>query len=392
MAFSPVPSFVPNTPLELAKNLRYRNRAGNLVTQELPADYITTTGDTLSVQIDNYNIILASLTNTNNVVIPSMQAQINSILTSGAVAIPNVSSGCLSSGTTMPINTVVDLLVANTCAYNTVLGQPSSLYQAIATQGPNLSLAQAFSQNSAMAGIAGWVTIPHTLADCDNNQWLTILDARAGITRALAAVTPTCAQVIINYQAVVDNTLTFLIYFSGYTFIPSGYTDAGSAITITDTTTGIYTQALNVVTQSNTVSPLTLYTSGSTLSPQSTSYTVKLNSNVVNTALGLTCEKVTIIRIENPNSTPADPGTCCPDIGTYTGILSSGSTALTVVSTLSYTPRYAEWVPGNAFTAAQFYPGGSPPYITRALGGFVLHFSSPTSATGTVLLDWITYR
>jgi len=396
-------SYTPYYPIVVAANLRFDDANGVPVTQMFPVassqaldnpgtGYISLIGSKVSDLLATYQQVSAVLSQYNTR-ITALETAVTNIQTSGVTFQLYVNGGCLLGNTTVTVPAAVTALMNNSCDYNTVLGTTTALTNAVAAQCTNLNSLPAFSQSGDMSGLSGWFPAPLTIASSFSNLWKSYCDARTGITTALAAVTPACSQVIIAYQAVLNGNLVFNIYFSGYSFIPTGYVDGGSTITVRDTGTGVYTQALNVVTQSTDPAPLVLYTSGSTLSPQSTTYTITLDSIVTNSALGLTCEKTTTAPpISNPASPVPSDTTCCPDIGTYTGTLSSGATALTVVSTLSYTPRYADWEPGNAFTAAQFYPGGSPPYITRTLGGFVLHFSSPTAATGTVLLDCITYR
>src|ERR1035437_1931681 len=178
MAFTAPPTSVPNDPQDLAKNLRFIGSNGILVTRQFPWDYQNTIGGTLSHQIDIVNTVISEVTVTNNN-ITNLQTQITSILTSGAFVIPKVASGCLSSSATLPMDTVVGLLVTDHCAYNSVLGPTSNLYQSISSQGSNLNIAPAFGQNSAMSGIAGWKSLPLTIGDTINNEWLTLLDARA---------------------------------------------------------------------------------------------------------------------------------------------------------------------------------------------------------------------
>lgn len=388
MAFTPPPLYVPNDPQDLAKNLRFTDpRTGLQVTRQFPWDYQNTIGGSLSQQIDTINTVIANLASTNTVV-SNQQAQINNILTSG-FALPTVNSACLSSGTNLPLDVVTGLLVANSCSYNTVLGQPSSLYQSIAAQGSNLNGSPAFSQSGSMTGLIGWKSQPLTVADTINNQWISYLDVRAGVSTALAAITPSCGSLIINYSVVVLSGVFFNIYFSGYTFIPAGFTDAGSTLQITDTSGNIYLQAVNVVAQSHTSGPIIIATSGTTLSPTSATYTVTLNSNINNLALAVTCVRTTIQTVINTTQGGGGESSCCPDIGTYSATFTSGSTAIPIVTGLSYTPRYISYQGLDSYTTATVLTHGS--FITYSLGGGTLVLST-TTASGTVNIKWIAYR
>ena len=411
----------PYFPLQLPANLKFIDALGNPVSQLYPwgaTPQLTspTTGalslnmaatNTLIDEMRQVNIILANYATT----LVSLQTQINNINTSGATALPNVNGGCLTGPPNQSIGlaTATTLLIANSCAYNNVLGTPTALANSILAQCNNLNTLPAFSQNSVMSGLTGWKTSPLTIADTINNQWLSYCDARAGITEALAAVTPDCSQVIISFAASMPNFYSGLdLYFQGYTFIPDGFTDGGSSITVTDGMGGILVQSFKIVTTSNTPGALVLNTSGSTLSPTSDTYLVNVSSNVVNSSLGLTCQKTTLstgtrvnggpIVFSGPYPTGAGPtptsvfsnNNCCPDIGSYTAFITSGTTAIPIVTGLSYTPRFVTYTSKNQYSA--FYAYVYAPYIVYTLGGAVLTFVTPVSGPGTFSVDWIAYR
>lgn len=380
---SQIPQYVPNLPMSLAKNLRFVDYNSNLVTRQLPTDYINNIGGSLSIQIDNINAILSSL-QTVNTSIANIQTQVNQILTSGAIAIPNVSPGCLTSGGVLPIQTVTSLLVSNACGYNQVLGTTSALFQAVAAQPTNLNSLSAFSiPKGVMASLPGWKSQPFTVSDTINNEWIAYGDARTGIAQALAAVTPSCNQVVVNYLATLNNGMSFNLYLSGYAFYPTGFVNNGSTLTIADNQGGIYQVGLDPTAASVNPNPLVFGTSGSALSPTSPTYTLTLNSNVTNSALGLTCQKVSIQTINNATSTSE-----LYDIGNYT-LLTSGS-ALTIISGLSYTPRFVAITPKNTFTSSILYGQNYTAYLTYIAGGAVLNLAG--SANGTFNLDWIAHR
>jgi len=296
MASGPT-QFVSNqNPLQLPNALRYVDANGNPVYQLYLTDFSSLVGSTTGqqvTQIASINQILATYQTT----LTSLQSQITAIQTSGATFIPNVNGGCLTTpvNTVIPVDTAATLLIANSCAYNTILGTTTALAQAVVAQPSGLNLLPAFSQSGTMSGLAGWNSNPLTIAASESNQWIAYGDARTGISRALAAVTPTCSQVIVDAQVTLPAFGTgFNIYFDGYTFIPTGYTDNGSSIRITDSNGNTALNGINIITQSTTNQPYNFATSGTTLQSGLT-YTVFINSNVTNSSLGLTCQK-TIIR------------------------------------------------------------------------------------------------
>lgn len=402
------PTYVPYIPIQLPANLKFIDASGNPVSQLYPTainaqlntpqtSAISNGLAAISTNIDQINQINLIL-NQYQTTLTSLQNQITAINTSGAVALPNVNAYCLSTppNLSVPLNVATTLLISNACSYNNVLGTPTALANAILAQCDNLNTLPAFGSNSDMAGLVGWSTSPTTIANTINNQWISYCDARAGITKALAAVTPGCSQVIVDYQAVINNfALGMYFYFQGYTFIPDGFTDNGSGIKITDNGSGILLQNIDIVTLSNTSGPYVVNTSGSTLSSQSPYFIVQVTSNVTNTSLGLTCEKVvtkTIYPAYGP--APIGPnGQCCPDIGnlTYTFNTSGGTTAVTLMSGLSYTPRFVAVTPKDITTHGQFFSYGY--WIQYVYGGAILHNSTSAGFDNvTINVDWMAFR
>lgn len=385
----------PYYPITVARNLRFDDANGIPVTVLPPVaatqaldnpatGYISLIGSRLSDLIDSYNQVVVLL-GQYNTRITALETAVSNIQTSGVTFQLYVNGGCLLGNTTVTVPAAVTSLIANTCAYNTVLGTTTALSNAILAQCSNLNSAQAYSQNSTMSGLSGWISSPTTTADTVNNLWKTVCDLRGGFATLWAAVSPSCSQVIVDYQAVLNTGMVFVLYFDGYTFIPSGYTDNTSNIRITDTSGNFYTTNFNIVTQSTTTAPVSLYTSGSTLSTTSAYYTVQVTSNVVNSTLGTSCSKVVIKTVQGTQ----DAGLF--DVGNYTGTMTSGATSLTFVSGLSYTPSTITPIPKNAFTSKMLYHQNYQTYLGISGGSGTLYLAGATEG-GTVNLDYISYR
>jgi len=359
---------------------------GNTVTKQFPNDYIVTVATNVNTLIDEYNNVINVLS-VQQTEITALQTQVQAILTSGATAIPQVNAHCLSSPAdqVQPINVVVTELVSNTCDYNTVLGTPSKLTQAIiAGNWSYLNTQPAFSQNSAMAGLTGWISSPLTIADGFNNSLLSYLDARAGIAKALS--TNLCAQNTIDFAVTLPSFGTgFNIFFSGYTFIATGFSDAGSTIRITDSNGNTALNAINLVTLSTAgAQPYNFATSGTTLQ-QGLTYTIYLNSDLT-AAANTTCEKTTVHTMGIPQQTVP----CCPDIGNYSALYTSGTTTVALITGLSYTPRFVTIEAKNEFTANNVMSQGF--YFTYSLGGATVTWANTPSSSGTLNIDWIAFR
>ena len=380
------PQFVPNIPLQVAAALRYINANGDLVTQLYPNDYLSLVGSAagdLTTQYQQVNQILATYAST----LQSLQVQITAIQTSGTASLPQVNGQCFSGNTAMDIGAAVTALISSQCSYNSVLGTPTALAQSILAQCTGLNTAPAFSQNSAMAGLSGWKSSISTIADAVNNLEVSYCDSRAGISKALAAVTPTCAQVMVDFRAVyTSSTVGFNLYFNGYSFIPTGFIDAGSSIHMTDGEGNSYTTTVNVVTQSTSSTPFFIPISGSTLSPNSASYRVELTSILTNSSIPLTCNKTTIRDIGGSTSSISGY-----TIGNYTGTVTSGTTTIPIATGLGYTPRFVSWVHKTSASAIALpYTVGL--YMSYGSGTASINLSSGQGVSGTVNIDYITYK
>jgi hypothetical protein len=233
-----------------------------------------------------------------------------------------------------------------------------------------------------LSNLNGWLpTLTPTIADTINNIWLAYFDARTGIETVLEAVTPNCSQVIVDFQSVYSSSAAgFNLYFSGYSFIPSGYLDGGSTITITDDQSGILYTGFDIVNQAQDTNPLFLSISASTLSPTSAFYTVSVTSNVANAAIGTTCVKTVI----HTSSLEGGAGSIY-NIGNYTDGI-SGTTA-TIVSGLTYGPRFVQITAKDSATATALLNGY---YLTYTNDGATLTLLS--SVQTTLNLDWIAYK
>jgi len=314
MAIQTQPSdYVRNVPLQVAAALRYIDANGDPVTQLYPNEYLALVGSTVGTLKNQYTQTV-SILNSYNTRLDVLETDVNDIMLSGTTYVPSVGGGCVIPDNALhPITDVVEALVSDFCDYTTVLGTPTALAQAILAQCTNLNTAQAFSQNSVMAGLTGWVTSPSTSADTMNNLWLAYCDARAGITQALTQSAITCADIIINYTSVytpASRVVTFYFYSS---YIPVNFnaTDTTSGlVTITDMYGNTYTKQFDLyaaVTTGYIPADLT----NSSLSPGS-SYNVVLSYNIASTTPAIGCSGYrpgTILNYTQlcPNTTTSNP-------------------------------------------------------------------------------------
>lgn len=389
----PPQSYVSNIPLSVAAALRYIDANGVEVSKLFPNDYLSLTGSATGTLKTQYQQVVQILSQYNTR-ITILETEVAAILTSGATNMPYVNGQCLYNDNILhPVDDAFNRLALSYCNYVNVLGTPTALASSIVLQTASvLNALPAFSQNSAMSGLANWSSVPTTIAASFGDLWLAYLDARTGISTALAAVTPTCAQVIVNYQAVMNNFYAGMyMYFNGYSFIPTGYADNGSTIQITDGIGGVLLQSFNILTQSTASVPLVLNTSGSTLSPTVISYQVAVNSNIKNNALNIVCQKTMVSTVSNPYSS-SSTRVLGGDFGNFS-LMTSGNTSATYILTnnLNYTPRFASVTPKNGATGQLFVNTGGYNLIYLATGLQIV-FASSISFVGLINIDFITYK
>lgn len=340
-----------NATHTVAKNLRFIDANGDPTSRQFTNDYLDNVGQNVSSLIDEYNQILTVLQNQGGNIV-TLQQEVTALLTSG-FTLPSVSAGCLSSGNTLPINTVTSLLVTNTCSYNSALDTPANLSRSVLVQGVGLNTGTAFSNpGTTMSNIAGWNQSPTTTANTINNLWLAVNDLRGGMSLIMQAITPSCNQIVVNYITNLPSFTTGIqLFFAGYTFIPTGYADAGSTITVTDTANNTITQSLNIITASTSGS-VTIPISGTALLANS-NYTVTVTSNVTNATWKTSCQKTTIKTVTNNIAV-------CPTITTFS-VTNSISFIMTPLITTGVSYAVSLLSSGSTVLSTQTYANPSAP-------------------------------
>lgn len=325
----PIPTqYVLNTIITLPSNIIYTDNNGNPVYSLYVWDYVVLLGQNLNNYINSYKSLNSQVQNQASQI--SVLQSLCSGITTPYVT-PEINGLCLNSNTLEAIDTLLEKQIIDWCDLVSVLGGNSALTTAISYQCPSLNSAPSFSTpGTSMSAISGWVPTPTLVADSLTNMWLTICDLRGGMQIVLDALTPTCAQCIIDTMSYLPSYSTGInIYFQGYTFIPAGFIDKGSTMNVTDSAGNQYNQAIDVVTLSTSTTPLNVDLSTSTLLPTS-DYTITVNSYVGNATLGITCKKTIIKTLTNTISS-------CPVINS---VASSSSISFTmqpvITSNVSY--------------------------------------------------------
>ncbi len=202
----------------------------------------------------------------------------------------------------------------------------------------------------------------------------------------LSLLRPVCSEAIIDFLAQYSTTgpaAGFSIYFSGYSFIPSGYTDNGSTVTVSDGIGGVFTTGIDIVARSTPgADPLFVGISGTPLSSSSALYTVTLNSKTVNDVYS--CTKTVI----HNTATAGDTG-IEQIIGRFVDNLSGSTSTLTLVTGLPFIPSILLPQAGNTYTATLL--SSNPYFVSYTSNSAILNFTSPVSINSSVVINWIVY-
>ncbi len=220
------------------------------------------------------------------------------------IVLPTVNPTCIygSDTSSKTIVSFVQTLEQQFCTLIGATGNSGALLTAVGKQCVNLNSSPALGSSGNMSAIDGWKSTVSTVADSINNLWLTMCDIRTAVAAVQQCCSKTCADITVNFAAnVADNGNSIKLYFPGYTFIPSGFTNctsAGSKLTITDGLGGSYVSYIDLITASSGVDPVTISLSSTPLNPTGT-YSLSLDSCVTNG--DLTCSKTVM---QNVTGTP----------------------------------------------------------------------------------------
>ena len=157
---------------------------------------------------------------------------------------PSIVNSCLYIGS-RPLNQAFTILASDYCTYKTNLGTISDIQTAISRQCSGL--------NTFFNSNANFIQSPDSLADTINNQWITICNLLSRMTALEACACKfTCNDIQIGFSATFndDNTVTLNFTSGAGTFIPAGFIDCGSILTIKNDN-GITTLPINVIVSQN---------------------------------------------------------------------------------------------------------------------------------------------
>lgn len=214
--------------LNLPTCLQYPDGSGGTVTQLIHSQY--------TLRIATFLCALNTTVNTHTSQISSLDSRVTA-LENAVPVVPQIAS-CLF-GTVQTVETVVQELETQFCAYKTVLGSTSQITTGIAKQCPNLNTATQLATGAPMSTIPGWQSTVSNLGQSINNLWLTVCDLRAAVKSILDNCCKVdCNSIIIDFDYKWIDSTTLRMFFSPKSYLPTGFYDCndaqGNAITITD--------------------------------------------------------------------------------------------------------------------------------------------------------------
>ena len=168
--------------LELPSCLTYTNTEGDLV-QVLPeSEYVTHLATKLCEVIFDINDLKSKISSMETAIV-TMQARLNVLSNfDGDIYIVSQCASNFETDKQVLIQDAFSYLERNYCNLSTAVGTPTSIYNTINNQIPNLSnLPQLMNNGLLMKKLPNWINNTSTLAETVSNVWLTVSDMRSKI-------------------------------------------------------------------------------------------------------------------------------------------------------------------------------------------------------------------
>lgn len=314
--------------LPLPQCLQYRDNLGNDVVELELLPWATLIGNSICTLIESIGILEQNIQN----ILARVEILEACVLpcdpSSGQET--EVVSSCILRGELVTVSTLLLALETEFCQLSDVIGSVSLINNAI-NQGNCLNATSPSLNGIQSLGDLGW-TANQTLAETTQNQWIAICD----LYSAVSDIQNNCCDdgcdtvnILYTYSLVNAGSVPVGLNISfTASSIPAGYTDCGSAITVTDSQGSSITNNLDVVNLSQTgASPLYIDLTVGSLDVLN-SLVIQLNSCVGNGTSQ--CESSTSIVV--PLTLP------CPT--SISAIPSAGSISVSFNNTLGGSVSY----------------------------------------------------
>lgn len=269
----------------LANCFRYTDSNGDVVTQLVHSEYTKLIGLQVCTILTTLNG-QASTLNNHELRITTLEGEIEPPATL-QVSVQCVAPGSSSSNPLVkPIDTAFQLLEGQFCNLSTVLGDSTTLNQAVSSEPqPTGGSTGVYSVSDDTQAL--WVTPASTVGQLLQHMDLAISDLRGAVKTILDnCCKVTCDDIVVDFDSKLsDDRLTLTLFFITKSKIPVGYTDCdptfGNVLTITDAL-GNETQALvKIATEVNNPSGIAIDLSASPIDPTQ-DYSLSMNACLSN--------------------------------------------------------------------------------------------------------------
>ncbi len=191
-------------------------------------------------------------------------------------------SNCISNA--KPVSTAINELAQDYCLNKDNWGLDTEVQTAKAKQTPEM--------DTLMAGVVGWIPSLNvsSLADAINNLYLLTENYRVRIAANEECCASGCDDLTVGFLTDFDGTTVILQFTSGAgTFIPTGFVDNGSTVTISDSSGNSVTYSIPIAQNYESEAlDLSMFTIGTTLT---FSLDVKMKLLGDNDEIIISCQK-----------------------------------------------------------------------------------------------------
>lgn len=289
----------PDCVVNIASCFYYENELGDQVTTMQLADYVTAIGNRVCLLAQSIATINAMLENHENRITTLENAP------DPTVELPTVTPVCVTDnpGTAQDLDVVLAALETEFCELIGATGGPIDIFNAIAKQCAGLANDDRLAGGGTMGTIGGWSTEVNNLAAAMNNIWLTMCDVRAAIKNIQSNCCPSaCDDVDVQVSATLENPNTLKLFFTG---VAAGFTQcnpSGTVFTISDSNGHIITETINVISNLNNASGVTVDLTGT---PINSSLDLTITAALcLENAEGSQCQSVLSTFLTNTTACP----------------------------------------------------------------------------------------
>lgn len=247
----PTPTTTTPTIINIPPCLQYNDPQGNVVTSLPIEDFVVYLANKICNIISDITLINNTIADIINriVILENCVLPCNPGTGGGD---PIVNSTCILGGSSVTASTLLTALEIEYCNFVNAVGSIAQINSAV-NSTCIYGATQMLSVNANYGTQNNWISNPTTLAEINQNQWVVICDLYNAVLNIQQNCCDTdCAGVSFGstYNVIYDPVTQIA---SGINFnftstsIPSGFTDCGSTITLTDSNGASTSTPINIV-------------------------------------------------------------------------------------------------------------------------------------------------